>query len=123
MVKKQIVLLLVVLLLFSYAASAYAGDGLIDQVKQNAGNQGESLKQEVDKVGTNIVDFIRSTFAVAAVVFVIWAGFMWFGSHGDESKIAMAKKAFAGFVVCMICVFAAEKIVGGVLGVLGYQIK
>ena len=121
MAKKLPVLLLIIVLLFSFTALAFAG--LTDDVKQNAGNQGGSLKQEVDKVGTNIVDFVRSVFAVAAVVFVIWAGFMWFGAHGDNTKIDMAKKAFAGFVVCTICVFAAEKIVGGILGILGYQIK
>jgi hypothetical protein len=41
------------------------------------------------------------------------------GAGGDPNKIAMAKKAFAGFIVAMICVFFADKIVGGLLGIFG----
>jgi hypothetical protein len=32
-----------------------------------------------------------------------------------------AKRMLAGFVICMIFVFMAEKLVGGVLGLIGYQ--
>lgn len=97
------------------------GESITKLVKDAQG--GETLKQQVDKVGSNIVDFVRGIFGVLAVLFVIWAGLAFWGAGGNPDRMAQAKRLAAGFVICLICVFAAEKIVGGILGILGYQIQ
>jgi len=109
------------LALAGVASAQNQGQSITEQVK--AAQDGQTLKQEVDKVGSNIVGFVRGVFGVLAVIFVIWAGLAFWGAGGDPNRIAQAKRLAAGFVICLICVFAAEKIVGGVLGILGYQIK
>ncbi|RJX20612.1 MAG: hypothetical protein C4570_03650 [Ammonifex sp.] len=119
--KKTFAWALLMLFVLSLALSGAASAELLGKVQQSA-NQ-EALTQEVDTIGTNIVGFIRGIFGVLAVIFVIWAGFAAWGSSGDPQRIAQAKRIAAGFIVCLICVFAAEKIVGGVLGILGYQIQ
>jgi type IV secretory pathway VirB2 component (pilin) len=103
------------------ASAQNQGQSITERVK--AAQEGETLKQEVDKVGYNIVDFVRGIFGVLAVIFVILAGFVFWGAGGDPNRIAQAKRYAAGFVICLICVFATEKIVGGILGILGYQIQ
>jgi len=104
------------------AGMAFAqGQSIIERVK--AAQDGQTLKQQVDTVGFNIVDFVRGVFGVLAVIFVIWAGFVFWGAGGDPNRIAQAKRLAAGFVICLICVFATEKIVGGILGILGPEFK
>jgi type IV secretory pathway VirB2 component (pilin) len=109
------------LALAGVASAQNQGQSIIEQVRAAQG--GQALKQEVDKVGSNIVDFVRGVFGVLAVIFVIWAGFAFWGAGGDAERIAQAKRLAAGFIICLICVFAAEKVVGGILGILGYQIQ
>lgn len=120
--RKFLALALLAVFVLSLAASGPAfADSLIDAVKQSQNSA--ALKQEVDAVGANIVGFVRGVFGVLAVIFVIWAGFAAWGAGGDSNRIAQAKRMAAGFIICLVCVFAAEKIVGGVLGILGYQIQ
>jgi len=93
-------------------------ESLKDRVNQHGDT---ALAEQIDNICAKIVGFIRGIFSVLAVVFVIWAGFAAWGAAGDPVKIALAKRMAAGFIVCLICVYSAERIVGGILGLLGYQ--
>lgn len=113
---KTIAVMLLLVLAFSLLVSpAFAG--VTDTVKQSWNQQ--TLKQEVDDVATNIVNFIRGIFGVVAVILVVWMGVMALSS--DPNRILILKKLAAGFIICLILVFAAEKVVGGILGILGFQ--
>ncbi len=81
---------------------------------------GEELQEEIDGIASGIVDFVRGIAGILGVAFCIWAGFVFWGAGGDPRKMQMAKTMVAGFIICMILVFSAEKIVGGFLSVLGY---
>ena len=120
--KKTINILILVSMIVSVAVSVtfnFAHAGITEAVEQYAAPGGAAIKEEIDKISTDIVEFARSIFLILAVVFVIWAGFIWWGAGGDPQRIMSAKKMMAGFVVCMICVFYAEKIVGGLAGLFG----
>ncbi len=112
--KKALCVLLAAAVLFSLLAlPASAAVSVEPQV-----NKGLN-KDTAKGIAQNLVDVVQGVFGIAAVVFVIWAGVMFWGAHGDAQKIAHAKRAFAGFVVAMVCVFFADKIVGGLLGIFG----
>ncbi len=119
--QKVIAIALLICLALSFAGTAFADENsLISKVEQAQGDKGEAIRDEVDKIGYSIVNFVRSIFAVVAVVFVIWAGFVFWGAGGNPEAIARAKKLAAGFIICIIGVYSAETIVGGILGILGY---
>lgn len=88
------------------------------QSKQSGGTN--AIAEEIDRIATGIVNFVRGIFAVIAVVFVVWAGFVIWGAGGDPNQIMQAKKLCAGFLICVIGVYAAETIVGGILGLFGF---
>jgi len=98
----------------------FAFAGLKDQVTQYS-NDKNVLVNEIDTAGTNIVNLVRGIAGVAGVVMIIWAGIVFGGAHGDPNKIMLAKKMLGCFVICIVLVFSAEKIVGGIFGVLGYS--
>ena len=111
--KKVLVLTLTLMLLFSYASFALAATNV------NPSANLDLIKSTATNIAQNIVGVVQGVFGVAAVCFVIWAGIMFWGAGGDPNKIAMAKKAFGGFIIAIICVFFADKIVGGLLGIFG----
>jgi hypothetical protein len=111
--KKALVLTLVIMLLFSSVSLAFAAPNVNPTANPNL------IKSTATSIAQNIVGVVQGVFGVAAVCFVIWAGIMFWGAGGDPQKITMAKKAFAGFIIAMICVFFADKIVGGLLGIFG----
>ncbi len=122
--RKTLILFIVLSLAFMCAGAASADQGsLTDAVRQYQGGQGgQAIAEEIDRVGSSIVGFARGIFGVAAVIFIMWAGVVFYGAGGDPNRIAMAKKLVAGFIVAMICIFSAEKIVGGLLGLFGYTL-
>lgn len=122
--RKTLILFIVLSLAFMCAGAASADQGsLADAVRQYQGGQGgQAIAEEIDRVGSSIVGFARGIFGVAAVIFIMWAGVVFYGAGGDPNRIAMAKRLVAGFIVAMICIFSAEKIVGGLLGLFGYTL-
>lgn len=111
--RKVSIMLLAIMLLFSFVSLAFAAPNV------NPSANPDLIKSTATNIAENIVGVVQGVFGVAAVCFVIWAGIMFWGASGDPNKIAMAKKAFAGFIIAIICVFFADKIVGGLLGIFG----
>lgn len=111
--KRLLALILTALMLFSITPFAMAA------VNVNPEADSGLIKSTVTGIAQNLVTVVQGVFGVAAVCFVIWAGIMFWGAGGDPNKIAMAKKAFGGFIIAIICVFFADKIVGGLLGIFG----
>lgn len=110
---KVLLVLMVFIMLFSVVTTAYAEISVEPQANKDV------IKTTAKGIATNFVSVVQGIFGMAAVLFVIWAGIMFWGAHGDPNKIALAKKAFAGFIVAMACVFFADKIVGGLMGIFG----
>jgi type IV secretory pathway VirB2 component (pilin) len=64
----------------------------------------------------NIIQWVLGILALLAVVFVIYGGFMWLTSSGDESRIESAKKTISAAVIGLIVVLLAWAIVIFVAG-------
>lgn len=121
--RKTLVVLLIVSLFFGLvgAASANPTGTLKDKVQQAQQTDGDAIEDEIDKIGTSIVEFVRDIFGIIAVVFLIWAGFVFWFAGGDPQARVRAAKLAGGFLICLVVVYTAETIVGGILGLLGYK--
>lgn len=124
--KAIIAVVLAVVLVLTMAGAVFAnttgtvGNTLQQTIQPSgSGGGGQIIKNEVDKIVTNVVNLVRSIAGILGVVFVIWAGYAYFGGVGDTQRMLTAKRMFAGFIICLICVFMAEKIVGAIFGLLG----
>jgi len=100
---------------------AGAANDIKSTVESYAIQGGAVVEEEINRISTNLVDTARGIFIALAVVFIVLSGYVWWGAGGDPQKMMFAKRMLAGFVVCMIFVFYAEKLVGGLLGILGYS--
>lgn len=117
--RKILVAMLLLCLLFAWAGPV-AAESLIDKVQQTQTEGGGAIAAEVDRIGLSIVEFVRGIFVVIAVVVVIWLAFVFLFSSGNPQAMMQAKKLAAGLIICVIGVYSAETIVGGILGLLGY---
>ncbi len=122
--KVIIAVVLAVVLVLTMAGAVFANSTVGNSLQQTiqssgSGGGGQIIKNEVDKIVTNVVNLVRSIASILGVVFIIWAGYAYFGGSGDMQRMLTAKRMFAGFVICLICVFMAEKIVGAIFGLLG----
>ncbi|OPX90834.1 MAG: hypothetical protein A4E53_00814 [Pelotomaculum sp. PtaB.Bin104] len=118
----NIIIFIAALVFFAGTAisnAAYAG--LADTVNQYSQGNGKALADDADKVASNVVGFVRGIAVIAGVCLIIWAGIVFGGAHGDPNKILLAKKILGGFVICLICIFEAEKIVGALMGFFGFS--
>lgn len=111
--KKVLALFLTVVLLFAFASVAFAA------LNVNPSANPDMIKTTAVGIAQKLTNVVQGVFAVIAVCFVIWTGVMFWGASGDPNKILTAKKALGGFIIAMVCVFFADKIVGGLLGIFG----
>lgn len=101
--KKILILMLVVTLLIAFCGMAYAA-GANDLVAKAEGAK--------DKVVKTIQDLAK----VAAVVFIAWAGVIWWGAGGDAQKMAAAKAKLLWFFIALFFIFGAEGIANSLVG-------
>lgn len=122
---KQMAVVLTVLMLFlSFANSAYAIDDIYEKHKK--GNISDKIKsgnnldeteilKKIDDQVSNIVATVRVIATIAAVVFVIWLGIIFFTSGGNPQRLMQAKTQVAMFFLSLVCIFLAEPIVRFIL--------
>ncbi len=69
----------------------------------------------------NMLEIAVGFAALAAVVMLIFAGFLYITANGDEAKIGKATKtltfAIVGLVICFIAVILVEFVLKNILGV------
>ncbi|NSW82757.1 MAG: TrbC/VirB2 family protein [Syntrophothermus sp.] len=112
--QKTVAVLVLCIFALALATPAFAG---IDNVTPL------EVKGEAKKLGDTIVDALRQIAAVAAVIFVVWAGYLFWTGGGNPQKLAMAKDRVLWFLVAMLFVFGAEKIVGFIIKLLNISDK
>jgi hypothetical protein len=64
----------------------------------------------ISAVTAGIINTLLSVVGALAVVLIIYAGFLWMTSAGNEEKISTAKKILAGSVVGLLIIFSAYTI-------------
>ncbi len=84
---------------------------------------GFSTTASLPDIIVNIIRYALSFLALAAVIMIIFGGFLWLVSGGDEERINSAKRTISGAIVGLIIVLLAwafvSFIVGGVTGQTG----
>ena len=88
-------IVIIVILLATFCALGYADDTIVGKA-QNA-------KEKV-------IGVIEELAKVAAVVFIAWAGVIWWGAGGDAQKMAAAKSKLLWFFIALFLIFGAQGI-------------
>jgi hypothetical protein len=123
LVKRIVPILPAILILFCYGAVVACAGSSAPSAMVNPTPSTSAITTTAQSIGTGVITVVQGVFGVAAVIFVIWAGTMFWGAHGDERKIEAAKKAMVGFIVATACIFFADKIVGALLGIFGITLQ
>lgn len=102
--RKSVLITAVVMLFmlcFLITSTAFAADDLVGKAT--------AAKDKVVKL-------IQDLAKVAAVVFIGWAGVIFWGAGGDAQKMAAAKSKLFYFFIALFLIFGAEGIIKTVLG-------
>jgi len=112
--KKWVALILILILVFLVSAcnSAFAASG-----SETA--PGSSLVAEAAAAKDKIVALLEDLAKVAAVIFIGWAGYIFWGAGGDPQKMSAAKSKLAYFFIALFFIFGAQSIVNTMLDLFG----
>ncbi|MCL6557795.1 MAG: pilin [Firmicutes bacterium] len=118
--QKTLSIAILIVFMLGTAFNVAYGDLPSDVGKYTGNAGGAAVMTDVKTTADNIVKFVQGVISVVGVVLFIWAGIIFGTAHGDPQRILLGKKMIAGFVVCLVLVFEAPKIVGAVLGFFGF---
>jgi hypothetical protein len=76
----------------------------------------------VDEGGYKAVFSLRRLVIVGAAVFLVWAGIIFWGAGGNDTKISSAKQKLLFFFIALFLVFGAESILVSVFDFFGIDI-
>lgn len=117
---KKTTLIALLLILFYLSITPAFADSVIDQVKQNLNSS--DLVTNVDTIAANVITFVRSLAALAAVIFLVWAGIIFWVNGRDARAMAEAKTQLVVFVIALFLIMGAEQIVGTLFNLFGWQV-
>jgi type IV secretory pathway VirB2 component (pilin) len=103
--------------LFFGAAFAQDEGSITSKVKSYSQ---QSVQQEVEQIAGRVVSFIRGIATAAAVLFLVWFGLTLFAAGGDSQKKAEAKNRLVYFILALVVVLGAERIVGLIISLIGW---
>jgi len=112
----SVFLILGAMFLFNLSSVALASDTFGTNVVSNSIELGD---KDPRSIATQIINILMSILGVIAVAIVIYAGFMWMTSEGQEEKIEKAKKILKAGVIGLVIILASWGIVTFVLSRLG----
>ncbi len=125
MTKRLIMLAAGIALCFSFAMPVFAQDGLItaEELLQagDEGTIGEVAglgEAELSAVVARIIRAILGFLGVVAVVIILWGGFLWMTSGGQDEKIRNARKLILMGIIGLGIVLAAYAIASFVITAL-----
>lgn len=124
-----IAVLLAVNFVFSFSAPAlgandvndfWGGSTEKDYIKTNSGLPADSNVNDPRRVIAEVIRIILGFLGILAVIIVLYAGFKWMLSGGNEEKISEAKKMLiAGAIglVIILCAYAiANFVINQIIG-------
>jgi len=69
-------------------------------------------------VASTVINTVLGVIGVAAVIIIIYAGFTWLTSSGNEEKITKAKKILSGAVIGLFIILASYALASFVLNTI-----
>lgn len=100
-----------------FAQGTNAVTGGAQTVAQNAGLASGDLATIVGRVISGFLGLL----GIIAVVLIIYAGYLWTTSAGDETKITSAKNTLKNAIIGLVLIFSSWAIVNFILGLLDDQ--
>ena len=76
--------------------------------------------QNIGKLIDNVLNFVFGLFIAIAVLFIIYAAYLYLTSGGDEEKTKESKKWIWATIIALVIAFLARTVVAVVRGVLGF---
>jgi len=101
----------------SYGGPVFNGPGLQGGANIVEANLDDKVSKGSDVKALIIgwVNFFLEIIAIVAVIAIVWAGFVYITSLGDDSRIESAKKIIIWAVIGLILILAAYAIVNTVM--------
>jgi len=116
--------ILLVAISFSFSAETVYGGGFLDRAGDKLGEAGNAagVSEEEEDLGTLIGSAIRVVLQLVGVIFLVlmvYAGFLWMTSRGQEDKVERARNIITTTVVGMFIVITAYAITVLITGTIG----
>ncbi|MDD3284861.1 MAG: Ig-like domain-containing protein [Patescibacteria group bacterium] len=70
---------------------------------------------DIETIVVNVINIALWTLGIISLVIILYAGFLWMTSAGNEEKIAKAKKTMVSAVIGLIIIFSSYAIVNFLL--------
>ena len=103
-----------------YRGLTKSGEGGCQIKNIGPSGKGEvTLEQFVWTVVANVIDMAFRIAGVAAIGFIIYAGYQYMIAVGDPGKLAGAKKSLTNAIIGLVIAVLASTIVTFILGILG----
>lgn len=69
------------------------------------------ILQKAESAKGKIITLAQDAAKTVAAVFIVWAGYIYWGAGGDQQKITAAKSKLQTFFIALFFIFGAESIV------------
>ncbi|MHB8903959.1 MAG: IPT/TIG domain-containing protein [Patescibacteria group bacterium] len=118
---KKLIIFLVVIGLFAVFSSVFAQSFGINEVGNGLNNS--LTTSDPRATAGRIINIILGLLGVIAVGIIMWGGFVWLTSNGEEEKINSAKNILKNGVIGLIIILASWGIASFILSRLGGAIN
>lgn len=115
-IKKTFLLAFILTLIIVPALALAQSSGIEGALKDAAGSQGAGYNTDIDSQ-TGIATFagliVRTFLSLTGIIFmvyIVYGGFLWLTSAGNEEKITKAKSIIRNGIIGLIVIFSAAAI-------------
>lgn len=97
--------------------------GIIDEIEKQAGDFGRTLglpdqAQDPIQIVGKVITYLLGFLGVVFLLLIVWAGFTWMISQGDETKVKKARKIIGASVMGLVVIILSLAIVQFVIIIL-----
>lgn len=111
--KISVLVLFILLLSLPFCVDALEGG------KKQSGIDNPLTSKTFSELAEKIIVWIRNIGLIIGVIMIIWAGYLFMSSRGDEEKVKTAKKALIWTLIGMAILIIGEGFIGVIKDLLG----
>ena len=112
-------LMVLSLLVMPVLVSASVGDANINFI--GTADIGLAKGNLISTINT-LIRYILSFLGLVAVIIILWGGFLWMTSAGDDDKVAKARKLIISGIIGIVIILAAFIIANFAISTIGAQL-